>query len=545
MLMPLRPSGIFVETPSWKCHVVASLLILCSAAAHLFFLLVDCSIDLAPDEAHYFDWSRHLDWSYYSKGPLVAVLIRASCELFGPLSMALTGSLMPAIRLPAVISGTLLLWGIYLLSLKIYQRPGLALFTLLIALTLPLISAGSSLMTIDAPYCCCWVWAMILAHHAIFESKSWAWVLAGIIVGTGILAKYTMGLIIPSIGLFLLFSSKYRHHLYRPGFWIMIGMTILTSFPIVWWNYQHDWVTLKHVERLGDISKPRFLWWGPLVYIGGQCALLLVYWFVCWVWAMVEDNPLIQSEPGPQFLWWLSAPMFFWFFLFSFKTGGGELNWPVTAYLSGLVLLAACLERKLLNPSRSQWMIQWGFFGVATLSGLALILIMHRTEVVRPLLTRLTGPGTPTNPYPIRKLDPTCRLRGWHVLAAEVDKLREEILAKEGVEPVLAGTNWSLPGELGAYCKGNPQAYSIGLALDDRHSQYDFWHGPISHPRDFLGKTFIIIGRAETADLLKGFDSVEPVRLLNYKEGNDNISLWGIIVVHGYRGLEPREDIQH
>jgi len=30
---------------------------------------------------------------------------------------------------------------------------------------------------------------------------------------------------------------------------------------------------------------------------------------------------------------------------------------------------------------------------------------------------------------PMRNLDPTCRLRGWHVLAVEVDRLREELAA--------------------------------------------------------------------------------------------------------------------
>ena len=35
-----------------------------------------CPHDLAPDEAHYWDWSRNLDWGYYSKGPLIAWLIR-------------------------------------------------------------------------------------------------------------------------------------------------------------------------------------------------------------------------------------------------------------------------------------------------------------------------------------------------------------------------------------------------------------------------------------------------------------------------------------
>ena len=40
-------------------------------------------VDLSGDEAQYWDWSRHLDWSYYSKGPGVAVAIRLGTALLG------------------------------------------------------------------------------------------------------------------------------------------------------------------------------------------------------------------------------------------------------------------------------------------------------------------------------------------------------------------------------------------------------------------------------------------------------------------------------
>src|SRR5690349_13879219 len=73
--------------------LVAGLVILISAALSLAYVWVRCPLDLAPDEAHYWDWSRHIDWCYYSKGPLVAWLIRLSCELFGDLSVQLTGGL--------------------------------------------------------------------------------------------------------------------------------------------------------------------------------------------------------------------------------------------------------------------------------------------------------------------------------------------------------------------------------------------------------------------------------------------------------------------
>ena len=44
---------------------------------HLWFI-ASGRLDLAPDEAHYRTWSKRLDWSYYSKGQMVAYLIALS-----------------------------------------------------------------------------------------------------------------------------------------------------------------------------------------------------------------------------------------------------------------------------------------------------------------------------------------------------------------------------------------------------------------------------------------------------------------------------------
>jgi len=38
---------------------------------------------LEAEEAQYWDWSRRLDWGYYSKGPMVAYLIALSTQLGG------------------------------------------------------------------------------------------------------------------------------------------------------------------------------------------------------------------------------------------------------------------------------------------------------------------------------------------------------------------------------------------------------------------------------------------------------------------------------
>src|SRR5438874_13330598 len=109
-----------------RIPLAAAGLIALSVGLNLAYLVCDCPLDLAPDEAHYWDWSRNPDWSYYSKGPLVAYLIRASCAVAGPLSCQLTGSELLAVRLPAVLCGSLLLLSLYLLTLPLWKREGLA-----------------------------------------------------------------------------------------------------------------------------------------------------------------------------------------------------------------------------------------------------------------------------------------------------------------------------------------------------------------------------------------------------------------------------------
>ncbi len=237
-------------------------LILGAAGLHVLYLARDCPLDLAQDEAHYWDWSRHLDWSYYSKGPLVAWLIRGGCELFGNTPLG--------VRLPAVGCGALLLAGLYVLTVQVFRSERLACAVVAVALTLPAIAAGSTLMTIDSPYTCCWCWALVLGHRALFRGSTWAWIGTGLVAGVGILAKYTMVLYLPALGLFLLTSREHRILLLRRGFWLMIACAALCCLPILICNVQNDWVTVKHVFRLAGVSEtptthgPSIHWEGPL-----------------------------------------------------------------------------------------------------------------------------------------------------------------------------------------------------------------------------------------------------------------------------------------
>jgi hypothetical protein len=539
MLMPYRPPAVGVAV--WPWRLLATLLILGSAGLHVAYLANPCPLDLAPDESHYWDWSRRLDWSYYSKGPLVAYLIRGGCALLGDSALG--------VRFPAVVCGSLLLVSVYVLTVQVFGREGLACGVVAAGLTLPTVAAGSSLMTIDSPYTCCWGWALVVGYQAAVRRSAWAWPVTGLLVGLGILAKYTMVLWLPSLGLFLLTSREHRGLLLRRGIWITGAVAVACCLPIVVWNAEHNWVTVRHVLRLAGIDRGAaagggWSWQGPFAFVGVQCALMEVYWFVAWVAALWAYRPWRDNDDGRRYLWWLSVPMFGVFLAFSVKTGGGEPNWPITAYISGLVLAAGWLARQLdISPG---WYRRLTMAGLATTCGLGLAVtaFLHFSDVAYPWLAQLAGPATDRQPLPLRRLDPTCRLRGWHVLGADLDEVCAQLRA-EGVEPVLAAVSWSLPGEIGLYCAGHPTVYSVGPVVGDRRSQYDLWRpNPVSNPEDFRGRTFVIVGGTSAA-FAGAFDSIDEPRLVTHCERGQPVASWTVLVCRGFRGfgsVSSRED---
>src|SRR5437879_296526 len=290
--MALESTNDTKDPGVWHWRALAALLIIGAAVLHGVYLANNCPLDLAPDEAHYWDWSRHLDWSYYSKGPLVAYLIRAGCALAGTWSAQLTSASVIAVRLPAIVCGSLLLVSLYTLTVQVFGRERLALGVVALALTVPVVGVGASLMTIDAPYTCLWGWALVLGHRAIFRQSSWAWPALGLVLGLGILAKYTMVLWIPSAALFLMMTRTHRSLLFRRGFWIMTGIAALCCVPMAIWNIQHNWVSVRHVSaQAGLTTRPDIHWLGPLEFVVIQCLVLLVMWFVAWAHAMLVYRP--------------------------------------------------------------------------------------------------------------------------------------------------------------------------------------------------------------------------------------------------------------
>jgi undecaprenyl-diphosphatase len=262
-----RPAWRLDRLTQGRCRLILAAVLLLGFFGHLRYLNHDCPIDLAPDEAQYWDWSRQLDLSYYSKGPLIAYIIRASCERFG--------DKMWAVRLPALLltTGTGLVS--YMLTRRLFGSDRLALGVVLLCALVPMFVAGSVLMTIDPPFVFCWALATWLAIPAALDGRRWPWPLIGIVVGIGFLAKYAMLLWLPSAFLAMALDSRSRRLLRTAGPWLAVAIALTGTIPVLVWNARHGWPTLWHVLRqTGADGEGGFRPANFLEFLGGQVGVL-------------------------------------------------------------------------------------------------------------------------------------------------------------------------------------------------------------------------------------------------------------------------------
>jgi hypothetical protein len=429
------------------------------AGLHVWYLVADCPLDLSGDEAHYWEWSRQLDLSYYSKGPLVAYLIAAGRAVFGEWSRNLLGNEELAVRLPAVALGLLTGLGLYVLGARVLRRTDRALAAVLLLFSVPILALGSMLMTIDAPLVCLWTWSLVLSEGALRTNKWRAWLLLGLLIALGVLAKYTMVLLFPVVGLAILTAPRrrsvgsaasngetaettpaggasavtsWRAYARRPGPYVATAIGLLGFVPIVVWNARHGWVSFRHVAGQAGVSEgPGFDAMGIISYFGTQLMVVNLLWMVAIVWVLIQLVPWRDRSAEPSAhaeesegttpveapeqsvptassadvhdtptqeglsLLWWAAVVPWGVFLLFSPVTKVQPNWPVVAVPPALLLLVHWFGERLRLPDRRTRRLTKAYLAAAFALGVSFVVVMHRTEVLMPVFDWLTRGSPP------------------------------------------------------------------------------------------------------------------------------------------------------
>jgi membrane-associated phospholipid phosphatase len=452
---PLQPKHATVDQHWLRLgYVVIGIVLL----ARLAYIAGD-TIQLAEDEAYQWTWSKHLALSYYSKPPLIAYTQFLGTSLWGDNAFGVR-------FFSPVIAAVLGLVILRFFARELNARAGF--FLLLIVTTTPLMATGSVLMTIDPLSVLFWTAAMLAGWRAVQARAGigdWLWV--GLWMGLGFLSKYTQLFQILCWAVFFVLYPPARSHLRRSGPWLALLINAVASLPVLIWNSQHDWITVKHVAQTGGVQKA----WTPTLrfvgdFLGIEAGLLNPIFFVATVWACVVFWRRHRRDPRLLYFFSMGAPLFLAYFLYSFKSRILP-NWIAPSVLPLFCLMVAYWDTRLRlgNKQIKPWL------AAGLVLGAVLVILGHETN----LITKVTKYRLPVN------LDPLHRVRGWTDTAKTVGKVRDELLA-EGKPVFIIADHYGMVGQVSFYLPEARARVSTDPLVYYKTSpyprnQYYFWQG--------------------------------------------------------------------
>ena len=508
-----------------RSYRALTLLWLLALTTLILWIIASGRWPLEAEEAQYWEWSRRLDWSYYSKGPMVAYLIALSTRLGGTAEFW--------VRLPALVLGIGLAGIAYFLARRIFQSERAGFLSVVLLSVMPLYAAGFMLMTTDTPLLFFWGLASLFLCRAVQRRSEGSWYGAGMAFGLGLLSKYTMLMLLPCVLLWLWASPKLRPWLRRrePYEAALLGFLIFS--PVLVWNARHGWVSSLHVLTQAGGGGIRWTFaslLGGLEFLGAQVLLGGIFLFglmvltVVWAWR----EGIRQGRDDLLLLACVSAPVFLFFQIWSFATKV-QGNWAAPAYFTAAVAVAGWAET---------WP-QWGDRRRATrrLNGLLLASIIT-PAVVMPVIVVLDlwAPFGLRVPTPLDLVSK--RLRGWPELGQAVSEVK-----RGAARPLfLVSDRYQIASELAFYVEGHPRVYNANLGR--RMNQYDLWGGwDALQGRDGL---FVMYGAGEPpGDLRTAFQDLRRVRVVPIAYRGQHLREFSIFVGRNFQGFPPRPFTGH
>lgn len=477
---------------------------------HLYYIWLT-PFDLAPDEAYYWDWSRNLTFGYYSKPPLVAWVIALFTRIGGDHPLF--------VRLGAVLfsfGSSIVLF--YLGKALFNSKVGLWAF--IIGSATPGLAVGSVIMTIDPPLMFFWGLTVFLLYQATSGRGKGYWYLAGVSLGLGLLSKYTVVAVIPSLFSYLALSPKRTYWLRRkePYLFIITGLLIL--FPTLHWNYIHQWTSISQPVGLlksKGLSLKTFFW-----FLGPQVGILSPITFLLVIYGLWQGGKWgnLQKDDRYLFLFWHSIPLFGFFLILSLFSVC-YVNWAAPSYFTAFIVAVAVVWEKGWRGTTKRWVL-----ASALLLGTITSFFTYNLDMLRAL-------GLGAN---IRAEDiPTSRLKGWRQLGTEVGKLLPE-LGRE--KTFIISDKRQIASELAFYVEGHPKVYVLNLTGLVK-SQYDLWEG-FENRVGFNALYVTKLGRRPPDRFAKTFDSVEEIKQVKVYTGKEFVKGYSIFHCQGFRGLDPR-----
>jgi 4-amino-4-deoxy-L-arabinose transferase-like glycosyltransferase len=296
-------------------------------------------LELYPDEAQYWLWSRTLAFGYYSKPPIIAWAIWASTA-FG-------GDSEAWVRMPATLfqAGAALV--VFTIGRKLYGAKAALAATALYALA-PAIQLSATVVATDAPLL--FFLGLTLSAYVSLQGTEGRRRLAlaaalGAALGLAFLSKYAAAYAMIGIGLHLVISPAARRGWTAASAGLALSVFLLVLSPNLAWNAAHGFATFQHtaadadwagrklfnLAHLGAFLAEQFAVFGPIPF----AVLVIGAGLLAWRRRLEPADTLLLCFTLPPIA--IVAAQAF--------VSRANANWSGASYLPGAILVAAWLIR--------------------------------------------------------------------------------------------------------------------------------------------------------------------------------------------------------
>jgi hypothetical protein len=275
------------------------------------------------------------------------------------------------------------------------------------------------------------------------------WVLLGLAIGVGFLAKFTNAVQLAAVALFLCWSKPHRHFLLSRQSLATVCAFGVTSFPVFWWNVQTGWLNVQALhERSGIQHSFGIHPWQFLQYLGGIFAVVTPPIMAGMLVAAIGLWRLEGDQARVKHLLSQFVPVQVIFLIFGLNNKG-EPNWIAPSLISGIILLVVFWRQRMARNTTWRW-VTWSALGLSLVG----TVFLHTIIFLRMPL----------------KYDPLRRAEGWLDFAKHVEKAREETHCD-----VLIGNDRVPASMMEFYLPHHPIAYVQPEAYGK--SQFTLWPG--------------------------------------------------------------------
>jgi len=296
----------------------------------LFNAIFNQFISFYSDETYYWLWSKKLDFSYFDHPPMVAYMIKMT-TLFSDEPMF--------VRLSAALLVSAAAYFIYKLARKIFDEKS-AIYAFYIFLSSILVLPASTVIAPDIPLMFFWVLTLYSAYIYLEEDDKRYALLTGLSAGALLLSKYTG--ILPLFTIFV-YIILYKRAVFRDRyFYAAIVLAVAVFSPVLYWNYQHDFISFAFQLDHGVAEEKVFHPKEFFSFVGLQLAFFHPLYLLPLLYFIVRDKERFSRKKV-----YLLLPFLFVLGFFSYNAAFKEANaqWAAGAYLSAAVLLGHYFAR--------------------------------------------------------------------------------------------------------------------------------------------------------------------------------------------------------